>query len=168
MLLPHCNTHRLTLPYASACTAFPCPVPMYGAVSSGSSIMAGSDANPTAPAKVEVGTQTAPSYRWGLWRVVLAASAATLCNVAFGYDVGVVSGSLDDMALTLKLNTLQKEVATSGLNFLAGFGAIGAIVSWRGLHACCAVLCCAVLCCATSVPCAMASRTDTTALKESI
>lgn len=34
-------------------------------------------------------------------RVVLASAAASLCSMAFGYDVGVVSGSLDDMADTV-------------------------------------------------------------------
>ena len=44
--------------------------------------------------------------------------------MAFGYDVGVISGSLADMASTLDLSTLEQEAATSGLNFLAGFGAL--------------------------------------------
>jgi len=60
----------------------------------------------------------------GLNRVILAACSAVLCNVAFGYDVGVVSGSLNDMSRTLNLTTLEKEAATSGLNYLAGIGAI--------------------------------------------
>ena len=57
-------------------------------------------------------------------RVFLAASLAAINNLAFGYDVGVISGSLADMASTLDLSTLEQEAATSGLNFLAGFGAL--------------------------------------------
>lgn len=40
------------------------------------------------------------------------------------YDVGVVSGSLADMSNSLHLSTIEKEAATSGLNFVAGFGAL--------------------------------------------
>lgn len=57
-------------------------------------------------------------------RVFLAAALAAINNLAFGYDVGVISGSLADMASTLDLSTFEKEAATSGLNFLAGFGAL--------------------------------------------
>ena len=39
-------------------------------------------------------------------RVFLAASLAAINNLAFGYDVGVISGSLADMASTLDLSTL--------------------------------------------------------------
>ena len=73
--------------------------------------------------------------------MLFAACAATLCNVAFGYDVGVVSGSLTVRAAaaspmrarsrppqaisnTTDLGTVEKEVVTSGLNFVAGFGAL--------------------------------------------
>ena len=57
-------------------------------------------------------------------RVVLAASLAAINNLAFGYDVGVVSGSLADIASSLHLSTFEQEAATSGLNFVAGFGAL--------------------------------------------
>ena len=57
-------------------------------------------------------------------RVFLAASLAAINNLAFGYDVGVVSGSLADMATSLQLSTFEQEAATSGLNFVAGFGAL--------------------------------------------
>ena len=86
---------------------------------------AGADAGGPKAAVCEASTQTPPSYKGGLHRVILATCAATLCNVAFGYDVGVVSGSLNAMAQSLDLTTIEKEVATSGLNFLAGLGAIG-------------------------------------------
>eukprot|EP00040_Diaphanoeca_grandis_P030654 m.181717 g.181717 ORF g.181717 m.181717 type:complete len:525 (-) comp32079_c0_seq1:40-1614(-) len=59
-----------------------------------------------------------------LTKVVFACCAATLCNVAFGYDVGVLSGSLADMSTSLDLSTVEKEAATSGLNFVAAFGAL--------------------------------------------
>lgn len=36
----------------------------------------------------------------------------------------MISGSLDDIATSLRLSTMQKEVATSGLNFVAGFGGL--------------------------------------------
>ena len=57
-------------------------------------------------------------------RVVLAASLAAINNLAFGYDVGVVSGSLADMASSLSLTTFEREAATSGLNFVAGLGGL--------------------------------------------
>ena len=57
-------------------------------------------------------------------RVFLAASLAAINNLAFGYDVGVISGSLRDMASSLRLSTLEQEAATSGLNFVAGLGAL--------------------------------------------
>jgi len=57
-------------------------------------------------------------------RVFLAASLAAINNLAFGYDVGVISGSLRDMASSLHLSTLEQEAATSGLNFVAGLGAL--------------------------------------------
>ena len=41
-------------------------------------------------------------------RVFLAASLAAINNLAFGYDVGVVSGSLRDMATSLRLSTLEQ------------------------------------------------------------
>lgn len=56
--------------------------------------------------------------------VSVLATVAALNNVAFGYDVGVISGSLTDMAASLSLNTLDQEMATSGLNFVSGFGAL--------------------------------------------
>jgi len=59
-----------------------------------------------------------------LTKVVLACCAATLCNVAFGYDVGVLSGSLGDMAESLNFTTIEKEASTSGLNYIAAFGAL--------------------------------------------
>lgn len=37
------------------------------------------------------------------FRAILLASAAALNNVSFGYDVGVISGSLSDMASSLSL-----------------------------------------------------------------
>ena len=43
-------------------------------------------------------------------RVFLAASLAAINNLAFGYDVGVVSGSLRDMATSLRLSTLEQVV----------------------------------------------------------
>ena len=55
---------------------------------------------------------------------MLVACAAALTNVAFGYDVGVISGSLEDMAAALHLSTIQQEMATSGLNFVSGLGAL--------------------------------------------
>mgnify|MGYP002633359429 CR=1 FL=1 len=58
------------------------------------------------------------------WRCLLLAAAAAANNVAFGYDVGVVSGSLRDMGDSLDLTTFQQEMATSGLNFVSGFGAL--------------------------------------------
>eukprot|EP00040_Diaphanoeca_grandis_P027140 m.153783 g.153783 ORF g.153783 m.153783 type:complete len:519 (+) comp30850_c1_seq1:574-2130(+) len=69
-------------------------------------------------------TQAAPpKYKVPVkaWIVSLAAS---LCSMSFGYDVGVISGSLTDMGNTLNLGTFEKEVVTSGLNFVAGFGAL--------------------------------------------
>jgi len=57
-------------------------------------------------------------------RVALVASLAAINNLAFGYDVGVVSGSLRDMATSLSLSTIEQEAATSGLNFVAGAGAL--------------------------------------------
>eukprot|EP00041_Stephanoeca_diplocostata_P029559 m.876852 g.876852 ORF g.876852 m.876852 type:complete len:309 (-) comp23580_c0_seq23:2691-3617(-) len=60
-----------------------------------------------------------------------AAECSTRCLsqfVIFGvdvrYDVGVVSGSLADISNSLDLSTIQQEAATSGLNFVAGFGAL--------------------------------------------
>ncbi len=41
-----------------------------------------------------------------------------------GYDVGVISGSLADMASSLDLSTFEQEASTSGLNFVAGVGAL--------------------------------------------
>ena len=38
-------------------------------------------------------------------KVVYASATASLCSMAFGYDVGVVSGSLNDMADTVKRRT---------------------------------------------------------------
>lgn len=54
----------------------------------------------------------------------LYAAGAALINSAFGYDVGVISGSLSEMAAALHLSTVQQEIATSGLNFVAGLGAL--------------------------------------------
>ena len=56
--------------------------------------------------------------------MALVASLAAINNLAFGYDVGVVSGSLRDMATSLNLSTIEQEAATSGLNFVAGAGAL--------------------------------------------
>jgi len=50
---------------------------------------------------------------------------AALNNMAFGYDVGVISGSLIDMASSLDLSVFAQEMATSGLNFVSGLGALG-------------------------------------------
>ena len=69
--------------------------------------------------EVERATACAPPMRMLLYSV-----AAALNNVAFGYDVGVISGSLSDMASTLSLSTFQQEMATSGLNFVSGLGAL--------------------------------------------
>ena len=55
---------------------------------------------------------------------LLLASLAAMNNVAFGYDVGVVSGSLRDMADSLQLSTFEQELTTSGLNFVSGIGAL--------------------------------------------
>lgn len=55
---------------------------------------------------------------------LLLAAAAASNNVAFGYDVGVISGSLHDMAMSLGLSTFEQELSTSGLNFVSGFGAL--------------------------------------------
>ena len=38
--------------------------------------------------------------------------------------VGVISGSLTDMARSLHLSTIEQEMATSGLNFVSGIGAV--------------------------------------------
>ena len=38
-------------------------------------------------------------------KVVYASATASLCSMAFGYDVGVVSGSLNDMADTVMTST---------------------------------------------------------------
>mmetsp|Transcript_3672 Transcript_3672/g.11516 ORF Transcript_3672/g.11516 Transcript_3672/m.11516 type:complete len:609 (+) Transcript_3672:193-2019(+) len=76
--------------------------------------------------------------RWALARVVAICAAATLTSMAFGYDVGVISGSLEDMATTLNLSTLQREAATSGLSFVAAIGAIGVsggLLDWVGRKA---------------------------------
>jgi MFS family permease len=58
------------------------------------------------------------------FRAVAVASLAALLNVAFGYDVGVISGSLRDMATSLNLSTFEQELSTSGLNFVSGIGAL--------------------------------------------
>lgn len=88
------------------------------------------------------------------WKVLGVSVVAALNSVAFGYDVGVVSGhtsprrsgdvqlraaqgltthrlwrlamagSLSDMAAALSLDTLEQEMATSGLNFVSGIGAL--------------------------------------------
>eukprot|EP00312_Isochrysidales_sp_CCMP1244_P018806 CAMPEP_0202775922 /NCGR_PEP_ID=MMETSP1388-20130828/49479_1 /ASSEMBLY_ACC=CAM_ASM_000864 /TAXON_ID=37098 /ORGANISM="Isochrysis sp, Strain CCMP1244" /LENGTH=185 /DNA_ID=CAMNT_0049445061 /DNA_START=12 /DNA_END=565 /DNA_ORIENTATION=+ len=58
------------------------------------------------------------------WRVLLVSIIASLNNMAFGYDVGVVSGSLLDMAGSLDLSLSEQELATSGLNFVSGIGAL--------------------------------------------
>ena len=57
-------------------------------------------------------------------RAVLIACAAAMTNVAFGYDVGIISGSLVDIATSLRLSTIEQEMVTSGLNFVSGIGAI--------------------------------------------
>ena len=57
-------------------------------------------------------------------RTILIALAAASNNIAFGYDVGVISGSLSDMAASLQLSTIEQEMATSGLNFVSGIGAL--------------------------------------------
>lgn len=57
-------------------------------------------------------------------RATLVAVAAALNNVVFGYDVGVISGSLTDMANSLHLSTIEQEAATSGLNYVSGLGAV--------------------------------------------
>lgn len=56
--------------------------------------------------------------------VWIYAMAGTLCSLAFGYDVGVVSGSLTDIQHTLNLTDFKKEAATSGLNFAAAVGSL--------------------------------------------
>ena len=48
-----------------------------------------------------------------IWLISVTA-AATFCNVAFGFDIGVVSGSLADLAASLNLTTFEQEAATSG------------------------------------------------------
>ena len=48
-----------------------------------------------------------------IW-LVSVVTAATFCNVAFGFDIGVVSGSLADLAASLNLTTFEQEAATSG------------------------------------------------------
>ena len=55
----------------------------------------------------------------GLCRVFLVAIASTLCSVAFGYDVGVVSGCLADMTATLHLSqsTTNHNSARPALGF---------------------------------------------------
>eukprot|EP00038_Savillea_parva_P030539 m.78409 g.78409 ORF g.78409 m.78409 type:complete len:530 (+) comp9218_c0_seq1:231-1820(+) len=68
--------------------------------------------------------EDARARRAGLWRVFLFSTIATLNNIAFGYDVGAVSGLLKDMVHTLDLSTIETEAGTSGLNFVAGFGAL--------------------------------------------
>ena len=73
----------------------------------------------------ELGSHPAEEPKRGFpYRVLLIASISSLNNVAFGYDVGVVSGSLTDMACSLRLSTFEQEVATSGLNFVSGLGAL--------------------------------------------
>ena len=57
-------------------------------------------------------------------RVAVLAFVSALNNVAFGYDVGVISGSLSDMAASIDLSTIQQEAVTSGLNYVAGLGAL--------------------------------------------
>jgi MFS family permease len=68
---------------------------------------------------------TAPLVATG-WpvRVAVLAFVSALNNVAFGYDVGVISGSLSDMAASIDLSTIQQEAVTSGLNYVAGLGAL--------------------------------------------
>lgn len=45
-----------------------------------------------------------------IWLVGVT-TAATFCNVAFGFDIGVVSGSLADLASSLNLTTIEQEAA---------------------------------------------------------
>jgi hypothetical protein len=69
------------------------------------------------------------------WRVMVISMVATLTSMSFGYDVGVISGSLDDMATTLHLTTIEREVVTSGLSFVAAVGAVvvsGGLMDWVG------------------------------------
>ena len=77
----------------------------------------------SASSAAELGVHSARSATPPL-RVALVACAAALTNVAFGYDVGVISGSLSDMAGSLSLSTFEQEAATSGLNFVSGLGAL--------------------------------------------
>ena len=57
------------------------------------------------------------------WRVLLLSTLSAINNAAFGHDVGSFR-SLADMASSLSLTTFEKEAATSGLNFVAGFGGL--------------------------------------------
>jgi sugar porter (SP) family MFS transporter len=59
----------------------------------------------------------------------------SLCNTAFGFDIGVVSGSLADLSSSLNLSRIEEEAATSGLNFFSGIGAIfvsATLLDWIG------------------------------------
>mmetsp|Transcript_5061 Transcript_5061/g.16729 ORF Transcript_5061/g.16729 Transcript_5061/m.16729 type:complete len:509 (+) Transcript_5061:98-1624(+) len=58
------------------------------------------------------------------WHVMCVSIVASLNNMAFGYDVGVISGSLIDMAASLELSMFAQELTTSGLNFVSGLGAL--------------------------------------------
>ena len=58
------------------------------------------------------------------WRSLLVTVAATVSNTGFGYDVGVVSGVLADLASSLDLDMTQQELFTGGLNFVSAAGAL--------------------------------------------
>ena len=57
------------------------------------------------------------------------------CNDDHRYDVGVISGSLNDMSNEVGLSMLQREAVTSGLSFIAAIGALGVsggLMDWMG------------------------------------
>lgn len=51
-------------------------------------------------------------------------SVSILCNIAFGFDVGIVSGILDDLSSNLRLSSTEQEIFAGGLNFISAAGSL--------------------------------------------
>jgi sugar porter (SP) family MFS transporter len=71
--------------------------------------------------------------RWRLW-LALVAVVVILAGLLFGYDQGVISGALSDIASAFNLSTFMQEVVTSWVTLGALVGALiaGALADRRG------------------------------------
>ena len=72
--------------------------------------------------KIVASSDDARKASW--WYVFRVVGFSSLVAVLLGYDIGVMSGAILDIEITLSLTMVQKELVVGLLNFVSAFGAL--------------------------------------------